>query len=119
MFTGRGKRRSGCSVGLAMSTTTWFSHATTLVLGAELVHQLIRGGRAQSLAWWPWTFMPSGTRTRPFSQQGVNPKVVSERLGHAKVGTTLDIYSHVLPSMQEQAARGLDRAFRRAMVVTK
>lgn len=52
-------------------------------------------------------------------KQGVNPKVVSERLGHAKVGTTLDIYSHVLPNMQEQAALGLDRAFRRAMTVTK
>ena len=52
-------------------------------------------------------------------KQGVNPKVVSERLGHAKVGTTLDIYSHVLPNMQERAAQGLDRAFRRAMIVTK
>ena len=30
--------------------------------------------------------------------------MVSERLGHAKVGITLDIYSHVLPSMDEQAA---------------
>ena len=51
--------------------------------------------------------------------EGVNPKVVSERLGHAKVATTLDIYSHVLPSMQEQAAQSLDRAFRTAMIVTK
>ena len=28
-------------------------------------------------------------------RQGVHPKIVQERLGHAKVGTTLDIYSHV------------------------
>lgn len=48
-------------------------------------------------------------------RQGVNPKVVSERLGHAKVGTTLDIYSHVLPSMQEEAAQRLDKAFRDAL----
>jgi integrase len=34
----------------------------------------------------------------------ISPKVVSERLGHAKVGITLDIYSHVLPSMDEEAA---------------
>lgn len=34
----------------------------------------------------------------------VSAKVVSERLGHAKVGITLDVYSHVLPSMDEQAA---------------
>lgn len=49
-------------------------------------------------------------------KQGVNPKVVSERLGHAKVGTTLDIYSHVLPSMQEEAAQRLDKAFRVALM---
>ncbi len=43
--------------------------------------------------------------------QGVHPKVVSERLGHASVGITLDIYSHVLPSMQWEAARAFDRLF--------
>jgi len=31
---------------------------------------------------------------------GVHPKVASERLGHSKVGITLDLYSHVLPGMQ-------------------
>ena len=35
---------------------------------------------------------------------GVHPKVVSERLGHASVGITLDTYSHVLPSLQEEEA---------------
>jgi integrase len=35
---------------------------------------------------------------------GVNPKVVSERLGHATVSCTLDTYSHVLPGLQEDAA---------------
>ena len=35
---------------------------------------------------------------------GVPPKVVSEQLGHASAAFTLDIYSHVLPHMQEQAA---------------
>ncbi len=42
---------------------------------------------------------------------GVHPKVVSERLGHASVGITLDLYSHVLPSMQEEAVRAFDRMF--------
>ncbi len=37
-------------------------------------------------------------------QAGVNPKVVSERLGHATVAFTLDRYSHVMPGMQEDAA---------------
>jgi len=35
---------------------------------------------------------------------GVHPKVVSERLGHANIGITLDTYSHVLPGLQEAAA---------------
>lgn len=43
--------------------------------------------------------------------EGVNPKVVSERLGHASVVITLDIYSHVLPSMGKGAADKLDRLF--------
>lgn len=37
-------------------------------------------------------------------QQGENPKVVSERLGHSRVGITLDLYSHVSDDLQEQAA---------------
>jgi integrase len=37
-------------------------------------------------------------------QAGVSPKVVSERLGHALVSFTLDVYSHVLPGLQEDAA---------------
>ena len=42
---------------------------------------------------------------------GIHPKVVSERLGHANIGITLDIYSHVLPGMQEAAADKFDRIF--------
>jgi len=34
---------------------------------------------------------------------GESPKVVQERLGHASITTTLDIYSAVLPNMQRQA----------------
>ncbi len=36
-------------------------------------------------------------------EEGVNPKVVSEQLGHANVSITLDIYSHVLPGLQADA----------------
>ena len=35
---------------------------------------------------------------------GIHPKVVSERLGHATVAITLDVYSHSIPSLQEEAA---------------
>jgi integrase len=48
-------------------------------------------------------------------RQGVHPKVVSERLGHSTVGITLDVYSHVLPGMQEEAARKVDSALRGAL----
>ena len=41
-------------------------------------------------------------------QQGVHPKVVSERLGHSTVAVTLDIYSHVVPSLQVEAASQLE-----------
>lgn len=39
---------------------------------------------------------------------GVNPKIVSERLGHSTVTLTLDVYSHVLPGMQEAASQHLE-----------
>lgn len=39
---------------------------------------------------------------------GENPKVVSERLGHATITLTLDTYSHVLPTLQQGAAERLE-----------
>jgi integrase len=41
-------------------------------------------------------------------QQGIHPKIVQERLGHSDIGMTLNTYSHVLPSMQQDAALKLD-----------
>ena len=40
---------------------------------------------------------------------GVYAKIVSERLGHASVAFTLDVYSHVMPGIQEEAIDGLER----------
>ena len=40
--------------------------------------------------------------------QHVAVKVVSERLGHSSVNITQDIYSHVLPEMQKEAAAAID-----------
>jgi len=45
----------------------------------------------------------------------VHPKVVSERLGHASIGITLDTYSHVRPGMQEEAADKIDAGLRAAL----
>ena len=39
---------------------------------------------------------------------GENIKVISERLGHTSSALTLDVYSHVLPTMQKEAANRLD-----------
>lgn len=41
---------------------------------------------------------------------GVHPKVASERLGHSTIGITLDLYSHVMPGMQADAAEQVDAA---------
>jgi integrase len=40
---------------------------------------------------------------------GENPKVVSERLGHGSIVMTLDVYSRVLPSMQQSATEKLEK----------
>ncbi len=47
------------------------------------------------------------TRATHMLQAGVHPKVVQEILGHATISTTMDIYSHVMPGMQESAAEML------------
>lgn len=49
-------------------------------------------------------------------KQGVHPKIVSERLGHSGVAITLDTYSHVLPGLQEEAARRFDEVMQQAKV---
>ena len=48
-------------------------------------------------------------------RQGVHPKVVSERLGHSTVGITLDVYSHLMPGIQDEAAKRIDSALRTAL----
>ena len=41
-------------------------------------------------------------------EAGVHPKVVQERLGHSQIALTLDTYSHVIPSLQADAAEKLE-----------
>lgn len=60
---------------------------------------------------------PSDARTKNAAaftilllNEGINAKVVSERLGHTNISITLDTYSHVLPSMQQEAAGRIDAA---------
>ena len=44
---------------------------------------------------------------------GVNPKVVQQRLGHSSISVTMDIYSHVLDELDDQAAGVLSWAMER------
>jgi integrase len=96
--------------------------------GHDLVFPDVDGG-----PWWPSNFAPAARRvfkkaglecrlhdrrhthaTMPL-RQGVHPKVVQERLGHANVGITLDINSHVAPNMQEEEAERIDAGMRVAL----
>ena len=40
--------------------------------------------------------------------RNVNPKIVSELIGHSSIAITLETYSHVLPNMQQSAVRALE-----------
>ena len=42
-------------------------------------------------------------------KQGVHPKIVQERLGHASIQITLDTYSHVTPGLHEAAAKSFEK----------
>jgi integrase len=42
-------------------------------------------------------------------EQGVNWKIISERLGHGSVAMTLDLYAHASPGLQQAAAQGFDK----------
>ena len=48
-------------------------------------------------------------------REGVHPKIASERAGHASVAITMDVYSHAIPSLQEDAALRIDGALRRLL----
>jgi len=50
---------------------------------------------------------------------GVHVKVASERLGHSTTGITMDLYQHVMPGMQEDAAAQIDAAYVKAIAGPK
>jgi integrase len=45
---------------------------------------------------------------------GTHPKLVQEVLGHSTIALTLDVYSHVTPTMHDEAAATIDRLLRGA-----
>ena len=50
--------------------------------------------------------------TRMF-ELGISAKIVSEILGHSKVGHTLDIYTYVIPSTKNESVKVLDMLYQR------
>lgn len=55
------------------------------------------------------------THATELLRAGVHPKVCQERLGHATISTTLDLYGHVTGTMQEDAAERLNIALGNAI----
>jgi len=86
----------------AASNGEWLDHGNL----TRAFNALIRKAEVK---WIPFHGMRH-THATLLLKEWVNVKVVSERLGHANIGITLDTYAHVLPSMQQQAADGIDAA---------
>ena len=51
----------------------------------------------------------SHTHATLMPKQGVNWKIISERLGHGSVAMTLDLYAHASPGLQQAAAQCFDK----------
>jgi integrase len=47
-------------------------------------------------------------------KRGIHPKIAQERLAHAVISTTMDTYSHVIPTMQKEANKQMDEIFKKA-----
>jgi hypothetical protein len=56
---------------------------------------------------------PAANQASHMLASNVHPKI--ERLGHSSIATTLDIYSHLMPNMQEGAAATVDGLLRAAI----
>lgn len=45
--------------------------------------------------------------------QGAHPKLIMERLGHKDITTTMNVYGHLFPALEEKMVEGLDELGRR------
>ena len=52
-------------------------------------------------------------------QQNVHPRVVMDLLGHSEIRITMDLYSHVAPVMQREAAEQMDALLKTAKASRK
>jgi integrase len=80
----------------------------------NLTHTFKRVIRASGLAWVRLHDLRHSHATHLLTAN-VHPKIVQERLGHATIAMTIDLYSHVMPGMQADAAARVDDALRAAL----
>ena len=83
-----------------------------------ITHEWVRANKGSNLPRYRFHDLRHAHATHMLTS-GTHIKVASERLGHSKVGITLDLYSHVLPGMQEDAAAKVDAALRTAQNANK
>lgn len=76
------------------------------VIGRHLKPILSKAGLPDNVRWYDLRHSMASM----LLARGTNPKIVSERLRHGSVALTLDVYSHCIPSMQQDAAADLERA---------
>ena len=54
----------------------------------------------------------------PVIAQNVHPKVIQSRLGHSSITVTMDTYGHLLPSLNQEVAEGLEVIYQKAKIQT-
>ena len=115
MTTRRGRRRNGCCS--AKARASWCSPAWTArpIAPDTFTSWVARVAKRAGVS----HIMPvhglRHTHITNLLRANVHPKVASERAGHSSVGFTLDRYSHVIPSLQEDAALRIDAALRKIL----
>lgn len=76
------------------------------VIGRHLKPILKRAGLPATFRWYDLRH----TCASVLLHAGTNPKIVAEKLGNSSVNLTLNVYSHTIPSMQNDAAQTLEKA---------
>lgn len=86
--------------------SVWAPSAFTSAFRALLRRRKIKGVRFHDLR---------HAHASQLQRAGVQPRVISERLGHSRVAFTLDTYSHLLPGMDNDAAQKTDEGLRSSL----
>ncbi|KRR14656.1 integrase [Bradyrhizobium jicamae] len=91
-------------------------HVVTQVEGSPLQPRSLTHSVSEFLKVWGVTL--HGLRHSHASHMlasNIHPKIVQERLGHSSIAITMDIYSHLMPNMQGEAAATVDGVLRAAI----